>query len=95
MKQPPSVEYTLLEPLIEGSDGEQEVNYKQLARKAPNANRSETCGRMRFFLLGLFAFFLVYVSLSSARETLPQIVVKLPPDDVNGKCSCVASLFVG
>lgn len=85
------VEYSLLEPLM-GSDAEgQEIAFK--SRKEVLANRVDTWGRARLFLLSIFAFLIIYVSIASSRITLEPIPVKIPPDDNKGKFLLTARYF--
>lgn len=89
-------EYTLLDPLI-GSDSEtqarQDIEFKPLNRRnhltlATSKIRNESCSRARLFVLAIFAFIVIYVSIGVSREDLPQIV-RVPPDDNGGKAACV------
>lgn len=80
------VEYSLLEPLM-GSDGEDraEIEFKPVPRSTQAANRIETCGRTRLFILSIFAFLIIYLTIATSHVDLPQIVVRVPPDENPGE----------
>lgn len=85
------VEYTLLDPLM-GSDSEirQDIEFKPLNRRnhlalATNKIKNESCSRARLFVVAILAFIVIYVSIGISREDLPQIIVRVPPDDNGGK----------
>lgn len=79
------VEYSLLEPLM-GSDNEAQVDvdYKPVSRSTLAANRIESCGRTRLFILSIIAFLVIYVTIASSDVDLPTITVRVPPDENEG-----------
>lgn len=88
------VEYSLLEPLLMDSDTEQaDLEFKPSCRRDHNGplkvtKRIETCGRARLFVLIILAFLVLYVTIASSRVDLPQIIVRVPPDENEGN-NCI------
>lgn len=74
-----------------GSDNEAQadVQFKPGNRRdhaAPTvANRGDTCGRARLFILAIFAFLILYITIASTQVDLPQIIVRVPPDENESK----------
>lgn len=86
------VEYSLLEPLM-GSDTEAqqqqqaEIGFSRtpaVQRQTAAAIRNEACGRTRLFILSIFAFLLIYLTIATSHVDLPTIVVRVPPDENEG-----------
>lgn len=74
-----------------GSDNEAQVDvqFKPANRRdhaaAPTvSNRGDACGRARLFILAIFAFLILYITIASTQVDLPQIIVRVPPDENEG-----------
>lgn len=83
-----NVEYSLL--MASDAEGQNEFELRSpVTRRDPKmpsavSTKIEACGKTRLFMLSLFATCLILITIASSRVQLPQIVVRVPPDENQG-----------